>query len=329
MTKKIDPASKVLEALKEETYDVDQQSYSALDLFNLKIRDVPKLLDPFLQTVGLAALVGTSDAGKSTILRQLCIAIAFRQENFLTFKLNTKSGKAIYVSTEDDPTSVGASIRKQIEAIEKEDDSLNKDLLKNIEFIFDTHQLLENLDKRLQKNKCDLIVIDAFADIFTRELNANTQVRQFLNEYDKLAKKHETLIIFLHHIGKKTMNYDPSKNSIIGSQAFEAKMRVVLELRPNFNSKDLKDLWILKGNFLSADYKEKSYILNFDTDLIFTNTGNRGSTQSSKVNNPEIIKKVMELHKKNLTTRAIENTLKGTEFALGRNTAGLIIKANK
>lgn len=329
MTKKIDPASKILEGLKEETYEFDQQSYNALDLFNLKIKSVPKLLDPLLQTVGLAALVGTSDSGKSTILRQLCIAIALRQETFLNFKLNTNTGKALYVSTEDDPTSIAASIRTQIEAIEKADNKLDKDLLKNIEFIFDTDQLLDDLDKGLQKNKCDLIVIDAFADVFTKELNANTQVRQFLNDYDKIAKKHQTLIIFLHHIGKKTMNYDPSKNSIIGSQAFEAKMRVVLELRPSLNSKEEKDLWILKGNFLSQDYKEKSYILKFGEDLLFSNTGNKGSKQTSKVNNPEITKKVLELSNKKLSTREIENKLRGTEYAIGKSGIALIIKANK
>jgi len=319
---KIASASKV-----EDTIELDESSYNALDLFNLKIKSVPKLLDPFLQTVGLASLVGTSDSGKSTLLRQLCIAIALRQENFLKFPLNTKSGKAIYVSTEDDPTSVGASIRKQIEYFEKEDKGLDKDLLKNIEFIFDTHQLLEKLEKRLQDDKHDLIVIDAFADVFTKELNANTQVRQFLNDFDRLAKKHKTLIIFLHHIGKKTMNYDASKNSIIGSQAFEAKMRVVLELRPN--SKDYKDLWVLKGNFLSADYKSKSYILKFDENFIFTNTGRYGSHQSSKVKDPRRIKKVMELYKKKLSTRAIENKLKGTELAIGKTGVADIIKENK
>ena len=174
-----------------------------------------------------------------------------------------------------------------------------------------------------------MIVIDAFADIFTREINANTQVRQFLNEYDKIAKKYSTLIVFIHHIGKRTISYDPSKNSIIGSQAFEAKMRVVLELRPNPNSKDLKDLWILKGNFLSADYKTKSYILKFDKDLIFTNTDTRGNAQTSKAKDPEIIKKVMALYKNKLSLRQTESKLKGTKYAIGKSGIALIIKAHK
>ena len=48
-----------------------QNMYSAFDLYNLSITEVPKLLDPFFQKVGVAGLVGTSDSGKSTFLRQL------------------------------------------------------------------------------------------------------------------------------------------------------------------------------------------------------------------------------------------------------------------
>lgn len=47
-----------------------KSTFNALELYNLEIDTVPKLLDPFFQKVGLAALVGTSDSGKSTFLRQ-------------------------------------------------------------------------------------------------------------------------------------------------------------------------------------------------------------------------------------------------------------------
>ncbi|HEY9170301.1 MAG TPA: hypothetical protein VIN72_12485 [Lutibacter sp.] len=53
----------------------DKSVYNALELYKLKILSVPKLLNPFLQQVGLASLVGTSDSGKSTFLRQLAICI--------------------------------------------------------------------------------------------------------------------------------------------------------------------------------------------------------------------------------------------------------------
>jgi len=310
--------------------DPDQtESLNALQLYNLKIDTIPKLLDPFLQQIGLASLVGSSDTGKSTFLRQLSLAIALKLDSFLTFPLNTVSNKVIYVSTEDDASSVSFAIRKQFTAFQLAHQNLDLDLLKNIEYIFDTTNLLNQLTTRLEKQQYDLIVIDAFTDVFTKELNANTQVRQFLNDFDKLAKKHNCLILFLHHIGKKTMRYDPSKNSIIGTQAFEAKMRVVLELRSNFINSTLKELWVLKANFLNSQYKINSYILDFGKDLMFANTGERGLTQNSKKNDPEVIKKVMEMHRTKLSYRDIALKLSKTKYALSKSVVGEIVKANK
>ena len=305
------------------------ESLNALQLYHLKIDTIPKLLDPFFQQVGLASLVGSSDSGKSTFLRQLSLAIALKLDSFLNFPLNPKSNKVIYVSTEDDANSVSFAIRKQFNAFQSTHQNLDLNLLKNIEYIFDTTNLLNQLTTRLEKQHYDLIIIDAFADVFTKELNANTQVRQFLNDFDKLAKKHNCLILFLHHIGKKTMRFDPSKNSIIGTQAFEAKMRAVLELRSNFINSTLKELWVLKANFLNAQYKVKSYILDFGTDLIFVNTGERGLTQNTKKNDPDVIKKVIELYKTNLSYRDISEKLKKTKYALSKSVVGEIVKAYK
>jgi RecA-family ATPase len=81
-----------------------------------------------------------------------------------------------------------------------------------------------------------------------------------------LAKKHKCLILFLHHTGKRTTQHAPNKDSIIGSQGFEAKMRV-LELRPNFSNDFQKDLWGLKSNFLKSKHKRSSYTLEFSNKI--------------------------------------------------------------
>ena len=307
-----------------------KKEYTALDLYNLETVKIPKLLDPFFQTVGLASLVGTSDSGKSTFLRQLSLSIVLDLGEFLGYKLNGIHNKVIYVSTEDDSNAVSYSIRKQIESIKidklSEDDLGN---LKNLEFIFDTNELHKNLSDKLKKEPVDLIIIDAFTDVFTKEINANTQVRQFLNSYDVLAKQNNCLIIFLHHIGKRQTKYTPSKDSIIGSQAFEAKMRVVLELRPGKDKKHT-DLWVLKSNFLEKKQKEKSVILEFTDNLIFKNTGIRGGKKvGSKSSNSDMNNKVMELREKGLSLRKIEEELKDTEYKVSKSTVGLIIQNNE
>lgn len=307
----------------------ERSEYSAYELYNYNTIEIPKLLSPFLQTVGLASLVGTSDSGKSTFLRQLSISIVLNLDNFLGYKINNKHKRVIYVSTEDDSNSVSYSLRKQIDYIKENDEQINLELLKNLEFIFETDNLHKNLEKKLKKDPVDLIIIDAFSDIFTGEINANTKVRQFLNIYDRMAKQNNCLIIFLHHIGKRTTNFNPSKDSIIGSQAFEAKMRVVLELRPNPKNEEEKYLWVLKSNFLEAKYKNKSYILKFTKQLTFENSDIRGSKNiNSKSSDQEIIKKVLELSANGNSSRKIEEALKNTPHQISKSSAALIIKEN-
>lgn len=313
----------------KKVIDGYKSMYDAFELYNLEIDDVPKLLDPFFQKVGLASLVGTSDSGKSTFLRQLSLSIVLQKETFIGCKLNCKSNKVIYVSTEDDSNSVSAAIRKQIQYLMVQENNLDFNLLKNLKFIFDTENLLDILALSLQEEPCDLIVIDAFTDAFSKEINANTQVRQFLNEYDKLAKRYNCLIIFLHHIGKNTQKNTPSKDSIIGSQAFEAKMRCVIELRPNSHKENYKDLWVLKANFLDSSFKKKSYVLEMNEDLIFKETGERNSKgQNFKKDNLAIVDKVLVLKNKGLSVRQIEAELKDTEFKVSKSVVGEIIKEN-
>lgn len=303
-----------------------KSSYNALELYQLKTINIPKLVNPFLQKSGLAALVGTSDTGKSTFLRQLALSIALKKEKFLGFKISATHNKAIYVSTEDDYNSISFSIRKQISQF-KDIDLKN---LENLEFIFEHENLIKTLESKLSKHSVDLIVVDAFSDVFNKEINANTQVRTFLNQYSNLAHKYGCLIIFLHHIGKRTQNSTPTKDSIIGSQGFEAKMRVVLELRPNTHKTNLIDLWVLKSNFLESKYKVESNILELDSNLTFKNTNLKSKkTSGNKSSNPELIKKIMELHNSNKSTRKIEEILKGTELEAGKTTINNIINRNK
>lgn len=309
--------------------DEDRSTFDALELYNLNINIVPKLLDPFFQKVGLAALVGTSDSGKSTFLRQLSLSVALKKKTFIGCELNCKSNKVIYVSTEDDSNSVSAAIRKQIDYMVIQEEGLDFNLLKNLKFIFDTEDLLVKLKKSLDEEPCDLIVIDAFSDVFAKEINANTQVRQFLNDYDKIAKKYNCLIIFLHHIGKNTQKNVPSKDSIIGSQAFEAKMRVVIELRPSSYKENCKDLCVLKANFLDSSFKTKSYVLEMNEALLFKETGDRNSkNQNVKKDNSAIVDKVKELSSKGLSVRKIEEELKDTELKVSKSVIGEILKKN-
>ena len=59
-----------------------KNTLTAKELFDLDMAEVPKLLMPFYQKVGVAALVGSSDTGKSTFLRQFGLHIVLKIETF-------------------------------------------------------------------------------------------------------------------------------------------------------------------------------------------------------------------------------------------------------
>ena len=150
-----------------------------------------------------------------------------------------------------------------------------KEAFEGLDFIFETENLIENLDRILEERPADLVVVDAFADLYTGPMNENNRVRSFLNRFSQLAHKYNVLFIFLHHTGKRTEVLNPSKHNAIGSQGFEAKMRIMMELRPDPVEHDLRHLCIVKGNYLPADYKHDSFVLRFSPGLNFTTTGER------------------------------------------------------
>ncbi len=299
---------------------------TGFDVYKSDKEQIPKLLDPFFQKVGIASLVGSSDTGKSSFLRQLVLSIVLRKSKFLDFNLNITHGSAIYVSTEDEFYSTKESISKQLKELISSESDLDK--LNNLFFFFEFDNLIERLEFILSVTKVDLVVIDSFADVFTGELNSNTKVREFLNQYNKLAIKNGTLIVFLHHLGKRSDFKKSSKDNIIGSQGFEAKMRSVLELKPSKGINERK-LTLLKCNFLPSSYKNESYLLEFNSNLIFSNTNKKAQLQSreKKIQDPEIIKLVTKLKNDGLTYRAISEELKKNNIEISKSSIGAILKS--
>lgn len=269
----IDKIQTVIDSFQENLTEknIEFNSYFTAEyLLNRKTEKIPFLLESILHRVGLAAIAGSSDTGKSSFLRQLCIEVCSGNTSYLGFGINAIHKSAIYVSTEDDDEAVSYLLNKQNNSLHIESDKLA-----GLRFIFDSENLIENLDKRLTEKPADLVVVDAFTDIYGKSMNESNQVRGFLNEYGQLAKKHKCLVIFLHHCGKRTESEPPSKNNLLGSQAFEAKMRLVMELRSDNHDPKIKHLCLVKGNYLPAEYKQESYQLIFTENMTFESTNIR------------------------------------------------------
>lgn len=277
-------------------------------LFDLEFDEIPMLMEPILPKVGLVGFFGSSDTGKSAFLRQLSIAISSEANDFLGFKLNLQHGSCLYVTTEDDHYATSALIRKQ--------SNQNRESLKNVRFLFDTQDLVDKLEDELDVEPVDLVIIDAYSDVFRGDMNQAASVRSFLNGFSELANRRECLIIFLHHSGKGRQNSAPGKDNILGSQGFESKMRLVAEFRTDLEDPNLRHLCIVKGNYMKVDDKRKSFALHLNDNMIFTNTGDRVPFEDlvptelrGAIHDPVIVKKVMQLSKEGFSTRKIEEEL--------------------
>lgn len=239
------------------------------DLLLSEIKEIPCLVEPMFQQAGLACLAGSSDTGKSSVLRQLAISIVTGQTDFLGFKINSRYREVIYVSTED-------LQRETAYLLSRQSRTYQPNQLKGLRFVFDTNNLLEKLESMLMRKRSDMIIIDCFADAYGSDLKDTQKIRTFLHRFQELAQKYDCLILFLHHTGKRTENFEPSKNNLLSGQGFEAKMRIVIELRIDPMNPNHRHWCIVKGNYLPARFKKESHILEFNEDTFtFTNTGER------------------------------------------------------
>jgi len=325
--------------LKSKTFD--EAKYSGLKLFKYDYEDLPKLIDPIFPKVGVVSLVGSSDTGKSTFLRQLALSVAFGKDKFIGYEIQSSTQNVIYISTEDDPASTSISLKKQIRGFYK-DKEVPEELLNNIKFVFDFNlnedndkNLFKILEKDLLEIGADLIIIDAFTDIFSGDINSSTKVREFLNYFSNLAKTNNCLILFLHHTGKRTDKYTASKDNVLGSQAFEAKMRVLIELKHYPKEEFKRTLTITKGNYISSQIKKYSRILRFDEEnLLFFDEGqiltsdiaNLSKTYPKK---EEVMTIIKSLHSEKKPVREIETILKSKGYSIGKSTVSNYIQEIK
>ena len=227
--------------------------YKGLDIFSMPKPKIHWLVDKRIPYGSLSALVGESGTGKSTFLSQLAISIIKRERTFLGYNLITKSKKVLYVSTEDGLTFTHERLSKQLGYSEDMFSSdgilINQDpYLSNIWFLFDNKDVIKSITELLETESIDLVIVDAYSDVFDEDMNHANKVRQFLTEYGKLADQYGCAILFMHHFGKGIRT--KAKHKILGSAGFEQKMRSILSLDRKDDQSFLKTV---KNNYLSHD----------------------------------------------------------------------------
>ena len=314
--------------LEKPKYEV-KPVYNGLELLERKITELPTLLDPIFPSDGVIAIAGSSDIGKSTLLRQFALAVAIGDREFLGWKLNTNHNRAIVVSTED----FANLMSMQLNLFNKER-GIAKEKFNNVKFIFDIFNLYETIESIVKTEPIDVLILDAFLDIFdgNNSMNNGGQVRQFLTKYDQLAKKYSFLVIINHHAGKRTEQLAPSKHNALGSQSFEAKMRLVIEIRQDLVSDNKTHLCIVKANYLPREFKEESFVLEFNENRYFKNTGERELFENLREvakEKQEVEEIVIAQHEEGKSMQDITDKLRADSVKISKTTVHRIIKKYK
>lgn len=260
---------KVEEQSLKPIVSIDKRVWTGSELWNLPLENADNLAEPIYKRVGLGAVVGGSDTGKSMYLLQLAIDIVSRKSHHIGFQLNPKHHAALMLCAEDSEQDLNFRIRKK--AVD-----IPLDNLSNLVVIVSPENGLEEAETQLKLKSYDLIIVDPWGDISGIDPSDNGKVRLALKGWANLAHKYQCLIIFLHHTGKTTDGKTPSKHNAIGAQSFEAKMRCVVELRKDLEDEEIRHFCIVKANGLPQTYKNDSFVLNFDPEtFLFTDTGER------------------------------------------------------
>ena len=279
---------------------------------NKNYKEVEYLVDKLIPRGTLCALVGESDTGKSSLLRQLAVSMVYGDEDFLGFKMKSSCNNVLYVSTEDGEMATSVWLNKYFGQEKSEDDILSR-----LNFIFSTDGIISNLRDSVKKNCIDLIIVDSYADLFTGSMNNSNEVRGFLNQYDNLVNEFGTTVIFLHHTKKSSAGSRPNKNNILGSQGFEAKMRSVMMLTKDNDNKSHRHLCVVKNNYMPETNKSESFVLKFNERLAFDNTGER--VDLDELIDEDYLKEAKELKDGGETIRAITNKLNDKGYKVSKS----------
>lgn len=274
--------------------------FNAVELMARGSVELDYLMSPIFPQKGTAVLAGKPDTGKSQLARQLCIQVALGENNFIGFELNPIHNRSIYVATEDNQEATAHLLSKQLEG-------LNYEPVENLRFIFadtmEQEEILRKIDEELTLCPADLVVIDSFGDIFKGgDANNNMAMRNTVKLFDKISKKHNCLVLFVHHINKAAYRVAPSQEHIQGGSGLAQKVRLAIQLSEGSGNK--RYFTVVKGNYCPKEYKQKSLELEFSEDtFLFSNTGNMILTSDigSQKNNVQTDKKNDELEKNALT----------------------------
>jgi RecA-family ATPase len=219
----------------------------------------------------IALLAGIGGYGKSTLVRQLAMAVARGDEEFLSRPIHPQHKRVIYISCEDGKYKTARILKKY-------GGMASPGLVFLWMSQYSQNEVLEALKRQVALAPVDLIVIDSLGNLFGGDQNNNSDAQEFYSKFARLSE--ESVVLFLHHIRKGDHKNQPDQSGIQGAGAFVQRARAVLMLTGEKHSTE-RYLHMEKENDISDMFKYEALVLDFDREQKrYSSTGQTKSVQN-------------------------------------------------
>ena len=184
--------------------------------------NLPKLPDELIEGVlrcGHKMLIsGSSKAGKSFLLMELCAALA-SGEKWLGF--NCKQSKVMYVNLEIDPASCIMRFMSIYDALGIDKSSMKNIIVWNLRGnAVPLNKLVPKLIRRVRDQHFDAVIIDPIYKVITGDENNASDMAEFCNQFDKICAETGCAAIYCHHHSKGVQGAKKAMDRASGSGVF-------------------------------------------------------------------------------------------------------------
>ena len=198
-----------------------------------------ELIEGILRRGHKMLISGSSKAGKSFLLMELCVAIA---EGTKWLGFPCKQGKVLYVNLEIDPASCINRFLKIYEALGVPMNHSDNIVVWNLRgHAVPLDQLVPKLIRRVRDLQLSAIIIDPIYKVITGDENNASEMGQFCNQFDKICTETKCSTIYCHHHSKGAQGSKRAMDRASGSGVFARDPDAQLDMIQLELSDDIKN----------------------------------------------------------------------------------------
>ena len=182
---------------------------------------------------------GSSKAGKSFLLMELCVAIA---EGTKWLGFSCRQGKVLYVNLEIDKASCINRFLKIYVALDVPMKHSENIIVWNLRgHAVPLDQLVPKLVRRVRDQQLAAIVIDPIYKVITGDENSASEMGRFCNLFDKICTETGCSVIYCHHHSKGAQGSKKAMDRASGSGVFARDPDAQLDMIQLELSDDVKN----------------------------------------------------------------------------------------